>query len=72
MERSAGGNFRNSKEPGQIAKPGDQTGGNGPACRRPVPCSLFIDKAFDFGILSSNHALWCGEKIRHEKFVDIT
>jgi len=31
MERSAGGNFRNSKEPGQIAKTGDQTGGNGPA-----------------------------------------
>jgi hypothetical protein len=42
------------------------------SCRRPVPRSLFIDKAFDFGILSPNHALWCGEKIRHEKFVDIT
>jgi hypothetical protein len=72
VERSAGGSLRHSKEPGQIAEADDQTGGNGPAVPPPGPLSLFIDKAFDFGILSPNHALWCGERVRHEKFVDIT
>ena len=40
MERSAGGNLRNPKEPGQIAEADDQTGGNGPAV--PPPGALFF------------------------------